>query len=76
MIMRNMQITKERWEWILKEVSEVIAIGIVNEYTELTLDELTLVESVLIGNTPFEVCETSHVVTEKQPFNVVEKSDD
>lgn len=65
-------ITKERWEWILKEVSELIAIGIINEYTELTLDELTLVESVLIGNTPFEVCDTSHVATENKPFEITE----
>ena len=66
------KITKERWEWILKEVSEVIKIGIVNEYAGLTLDELTLVESVLIGNTPFEVCETSHVVAENKPFEITE----
>ena len=70
--MRNMQISKERWEWILEEVSEVIAIGIINEYTELTFDELTLVESVLIGNTPFEVCESSHEITENKPFEITE----
>lgn len=31
-----------------------------NEMTELTVDDLKLVASVLKNNVPFEVCESSH----------------
>lgn len=52
-----MKITKDRWEWILLEINDIVMADIQNEMTELTVDDLKLVMSVLKNNTPFNVVE-------------------
>ena len=53
-----MEITKDRWEWIIWEINDIVMADIQNEMTELTVDDLRLVASVLKGNVPFEVIES------------------
>ena len=64
--MTEIVITKDRWEWIIWEINDIVMADIQNEMTELTVDDLKLVASVLKNNTPFEVIEN-------KPFNIVEK---
>lgn len=64
--MTELVITKERWEWIIWEISDIVMADIQNEMTELTVDDLKLVASVLKSNIPFEV-------TENKPFNIEDK---
>ena len=56
--MTNLVITKERWEWILWEINDIVMADIQNEMTELTVNDLKLVASVLKNNVPFEVIES------------------
>jgi len=52
-----MQISKSRWEWLIREIDDIIFNDLVDERTEITTDELTLVLNVLRNNVPFEVVE-------------------
>lgn len=49
-------ISKDRWDWIISEVVNLINIEMMLENTEITTNEIELVKSVLKNNTPFEVC--------------------
>lgn len=49
-------ISKDRWDWVISEVVNLVVVEMMLENTEITTDEVELVKSVLKNNTPFEVC--------------------
>lgn len=49
-------ISKDRWDWIISEVINLVKVEMMFENTEIEINEIELVNSVLKNNTPFEVC--------------------